>query len=119
MSNRLTGKPLPRWRVVLTPLLFLSLIVQMLGTALPAFASSVTSVTLTGGAGTATVGGTLYARSGQSLTLAVTTSSDTKCVDVTGFASPLHQTSTNGKSSWTFSLTAGTGDGGQTLTAAA
>jgi hypothetical protein len=81
-----------------------------------AFASTVASAAFTGGAGTASVGGTLYAKSGGALTLTVTTSSDTKCVEVTG---DLRQTSSTGKSSWTFPFTAGSGNGIQSVTATA
>jgi hypothetical protein len=84
----------------------------------PAYASTVRSATFTGGVGTTSAGGILYAKNGGALTLTVATSSDTKCVDVTG-AFTGHQTSSTAKSSWTFSFTAGTGDGVQTVTAAA
>src|SRR5438067_8061017 len=50
----------------------------------PAEASSVTSAAFSGGAGTVSVAGTLYAKNGGALTLAVTTSSDTQCVDIAG-----------------------------------
>src|SRR5438067_5059013 len=82
------------------------------------YASTVSSAVFTGGAGTASVGGTLYAKNGGALTLTVSTSSDTKCVEVTG-AFTSRQTSSTAKSSWTFSFTAGTGDSVQTVTAAA
>jgi hypothetical protein len=85
------------------------------------YASSVTSAAFSGGSGTVSVGGILYAKNGAALTLTVTTSSDTKCVDVTG-AHTGHQTSSTAKSSWTFSgaaFTAGAGDGVRTITAAA
>ncbi len=85
----------------------------------PADASSVTSAAFTGGAGTVSVGGTLYAKQGGALTLTVNTSSDTQCVDVSG-AFTGHQTSpTAGKSMWTFLTTAGSGDGAQSVTVAA
>jgi hypothetical protein len=48
----------------------------------PALASTVTSASFTGGAGTVAVGGTLYARNGGALTLTVSTSADAQCVDV-------------------------------------
>src|SRR6266536_603453 len=104
----------------LRAILSLSLFAQLLlpATALPTFASSVSSASFTGGAGTATVGGTLYAKSGGALTLTVTTSNDTKCVEVSG-AHAARQTSSTAKSSWTFSFTARTGDGAQAVTAAA
>ncbi|HEX4687644.1 MAG TPA: PxKF domain-containing protein [Nocardioides sp.] len=62
--------------------------------------------------------GSLYARSGQALTLTVTTSNDAQCVDVAG-AFTAHQSSATGKTSWTFGLTAGTGDGTRTVTISA
>jgi hypothetical protein len=81
-----------------------------------AFASSVNSASFSGGAGTAVVGGTLYAKAGASLTLTVSTSSDTQCVDVSG-AFTAHQESGAPKSSWTFpGLPAPTGNGPQTVT---
>jgi hypothetical protein len=84
----------------------------------PAGASSVTSAAFTGGAGTISSGGTLYAKQGGVLTLTVITSGDTKCVDVAG-AFTDHQTSDMAKPSWTFTTTAGSGDGVQSVTAAA
>jgi hypothetical protein len=83
-----------------------------------AFGSTVSTAAFGGGSGTVTVGGTLYAKSGGALTLTVTASSDTKCVEVTG-AHTAQQTSGGGKSNWTFNLTAGSGDGVQTVTVAA
>jgi hypothetical protein len=81
-------------------------------------ASSVSSASFSGGAGTVSVSGTLYAKVGGALTLTVNTSSDTKCVEVTG-AQTARQTSSTAKSSWTFNFAAGSGDGLQTVTAAA
>ncbi len=83
-----------------------------------AFGSSVSSAVFSGGAGTTTVNGTLYAKTGGALTLTVSTSNDTKCVEVTG-AFTARQTSSTAKSTWTFSFTAGAGDGAQSVTAAA
>ncbi|NUS51692.1 MAG: hypothetical protein HOQ22_11725 [Nocardioidaceae bacterium] len=82
-------------------------------------ASSVTSAVFSGGAGTATVGGTLYAKQGAGLTLTVVTASDTQCVQVTGAATLPRQTSSSGKSSWTFTTTAAGGDGAQAFTVVA
>ena len=84
----------------------------------PAAASSVTAASFSGGTGTASVAGALYAKNGGALTLTVTTSADTRCVQVTG-AHSARQTSTTPKSSWSFPFTAGTGDGIRTVTAAA
>jgi hypothetical protein len=81
-------------------------------------ASTVSSAAFTGGSGTVSVSGTLYAKNGGALTLTVNTSSDTKCVAVTG-AHTDRATSSTAKSSWTFSFTAGLGDGLQTVTASA
>jgi hypothetical protein len=83
-----------------------------------AFASSVTGAAFSGGTGTVASGGILYAKSGATLTLTVTTSSDTKCVDVLGLL-PGHQTSTVAKSTWIFTTTAGAGDGDRAVTATA
>ena len=84
-----------------------------------AYAASVTSAVFSGGAGTETVGGTLYAKQGAALTLTVVTSSDTKCVTVTGAATLPRQTSSTAKSNWTFTTTAPAGNGAQAFTVAA
>src|SRR3954452_12966615 len=81
-------------------------------------ASSVSSAVFTGGAGTATVGGTLYAKQGATVTLTVNTSADTNCVDVAG-AFTGHQSSATAKSVWTFTTTASAGNGAQGITATA
>ncbi|WP_141775706.1 PxKF domain-containing protein [Phycicoccus sp. SLBN-51] len=88
-------------------------------TAAPAWASSVTSATFSGGAGTVTVGGVVYAKQGGALTLTVVTSTDTKCVDVTGAATLPRQTSSTARSTWTFTTTAPAGNGAQAFTVAA
>jgi hypothetical protein len=85
----------------------------------PASASTVTSAVFSGGVGTVSVGGTVYAKQGAALTLTVATSSDTKCVDVTGAATVPRQTSSTAKSNWTFTTTAPAGDGAQAFTVAA
>jgi hypothetical protein len=84
----------------------------------PAYAASVTNAVFTGGVGTVKVGDTLYAKQGATLTLTVTTSNDTKCVDVAG-AITGHQQSNSAKTSWTFGTTAGAGDGAQSVTVTA
>ncbi|HEX5857932.1 MAG TPA: hypothetical protein VFY91_07480, partial [Microbacterium sp.] len=80
-----------------------------------AFASSVSSAVFSGGAGTASVGGTLHAKQGAALTLTLVTSSDTQCislpVEFTGA-----RTSNGGKAGWTFTTTAPAGNGVQTIT---
>ena len=84
---------------------------------LPATAADAISATFTGGAGTVSSGGVLYAKQGGALTLTVNTSSDTQCVDVAGALSGL-QTSSTAKSAWTFTFTAPTGNGVQAVTVA-
>ena len=87
-------------------------------TPAPAYSASVTSATFSGGAGTVTVGGALYAKQGAAVTLTLNTSADTKCVDVAGAFKGI-QTSATPKSSWVFTTTAGAGDGAQAVTVAA
>lgn len=83
-----------------------------------AFASSVSSAVFSG-TGTVAVAGTVYARAGTALTLTVTTSSDTKCVDVAGAAPLGRQTATTAKTGWVFTTTAPAGNGAQAFTVAA
>ncbi len=81
-----------------------------------ALGAQITSATLAGGSGTATVGGTLYAKQGQTVTLTVNTADKTKCVSLSG-AHTAVQTSNAVTSSWTFGpFTAGSGDGIRTVT---
>ncbi|MCU1575804.1 MAG: hypothetical protein JWP70_508, partial [Leifsonia sp.] len=96
-----------------------AVVAAMLSTT-PAFAagSTVTSATFTGGTGTVSSGGTLYAKQGGALTLTVITSNDTQCVDVAG-AFTAHSESSTAKSNWTFTKTAGAGDGVQAVTVTA
>jgi hypothetical protein len=96
--------------LVLTPALLGSLVAQ---------ASSVTSAVFTGGAGTVSVGGTVYSKQNATLTLTVVTSNDTKCVEVTGAAALPRQTSSTAKTNWTFTTTAPAGNGAQAFTVAA
>src|SRR2546421_9694168 len=76
-SHRRRGRLAVSWRLLA--------LVSMLGAMLAlipwssAGASTVSTATFSGGAGTVTVGGTLYAKNGGVLTLTVNTSSDTKC----------------------------------------
>lgn len=90
-------------------------VVAAMLSGMPAFASTVTTATFTGSAGTVSSGGTLYAKQGGALTLTVITSSDTKCVDVAG-AFTAHDQSAGAKTNWTFTTTAGAGDGAQGVT---
>src|SRR5436190_13238207 len=80
-----------------------------------ALGASITSAAFTGGSGTVLVDGKLYAKQGQTVTLNVTTSSDAKCVSLTG-AHAAVQTSSAPKSSWTFGpYTVASGDGARTV----
>jgi hypothetical protein len=103
-----------RWASFVGTFIVLAVVLSVLGSS--AFGSSVSSASFT--AGGVVVSGVRYAKDGQSVTLTVGTSSDTKCVEVTG-AHTSRQTSTTAKSTWTFSFTAGSGDGSQSVTAAA
>lgn len=87
-------------------------------TAAPAEAAGTTTAAFTGGAGTVSVAGTLYAKNGGALTLTVTAPSDTKCVDVSG-AFTAHAESGTPKTSWSFTTTGGTGDGVKSVTVSA
>ena len=107
-----------RLLAVTQAVLLVSSLLVYLAAPVGALASTVSSAAFTGGSGTVSVSGTLYAKNSGALTLAVTTSSDTKCVEITG-AHVARQTSSTAKSSWTFAFTAGSGDGLQTVTAAA
>jgi hypothetical protein len=80
--------------------------------------TAVTGAAFTGGAGTVTGAGTLYAKQGGALTLTVTTDSEVRCVEITG-AHSAQQTSTGARSTWTFAFTAGAGEGVRTVTATA
>ncbi|WP_350275674.1 PxKF domain-containing protein [Kribbella sp. HUAS MG21] len=87
--------------------------------AAPALAAGVTSASFSGGAGTVSVDGTLFAKQGAALTLTVGTSDDTRCVAVTGAATVPRQTSNTAKTTWTFTTTAPAGDGVKAFTVAA
>jgi hypothetical protein len=97
----------------------------IMGVAAAAFAvtgaqgASISSAAFVGGADTVTVAGTLYAKQGQSVTLTVTTSSQAKCVSLSG-AHAAVQTSGQAKSTWTFGpFTAAAGNGVRTVTVTA
>jgi hypothetical protein len=77
-----------------------------------------TTAAFSGGSGTATVGGTLFARAGAPVTLTVTAPDDTKCVDVAGAFSG-HQISDTARSTWTFAFTGEAGDGLRTVSVSA
>jgi hypothetical protein len=94
----------PAWRVVTVPLAAAALVLAALA---PAQAAAVTGASIAGGAGTVSVGGTLYARSGAVVTVTVTTDTSTKCVAV----GPAVQHSSAGQPSWTFPFTAAATEG--------
>jgi hypothetical protein len=117
MLNLLSGKRSGSLRVLAVVSMLLGMIAPII-TAGPTYASIVNSAVFTGGSGTASVGGTLYAKQGGALTLTVSTDNTTRCVDVTG-AHVGTLTSTSGQTNWTFSFTAGSGNGVQSVTATA
>ncbi len=84
-----------------------------------AFGASTTSASFSGGAGTATVGGTLYVKTGAVLTLTVTTSSDSECVEVTGDHTATLTSDGKPKSSWTVNFPAASGGGVKSVRVAA
>lgn len=102
----------------LAVLLATTLILGLLPFAAPARASSITTAGFEGGKGTFSSGGTLYAKNGGALTLKLTTSSDTKCVTVTG-AHTATATADKAKTAWSFTFSAGLGDGTQTVSVTA
>ena len=63
-------------------------------------AASVSGGSISGGANTASVGGVLYAKTGASLTLNITTSGDTQCVELDDAVDAV-LTSGSGKTTWT------------------
>src|SRR5688500_7795548 len=98
--------------------LFAILVVVLSGlTITPASAIPVTGASFSGGNGTATAGGIFYAREGATLTLSVTTD-EAKCVVVDG-AFSAGAVSATPRTSWTFTTTAGAGDGVRSVTVAA
>jgi phage terminase large subunit-like protein len=77
------------------------------GIAPVASAAQVASATLTGGAGTATVNGLLYAKQGAALTIGVTTDNATQCVDVMNAGVPVARlTGPTGQTAWSFTSAA-------------
>ncbi len=102
------------WAVIATVMALL-----VAGLSAPAaFALSVTSAVFSGGTGTALVGGVSYAKGGTSLTLTVSTSSDTRCVKVSG-AFDAVLTSSAARTSWVFTTSAASAEGLHAVTVAA
>jgi hypothetical protein len=108
------GNFVRRPRVAALIVVALSVVVALAAGVAAAMGASVTSVVVTGGAGTATVGGALHAKKDGVVTLTVRTSSDTQCVEIRG-AHTAMQGSVRAKSEWTFTFTAGDGDGLKTM----
>jgi hypothetical protein len=113
----------PRLMLVLTVLLGLLVPLVHAGAAL---AASATGAAFSGGAGTASVGGMLYAKQGAALTLTVTTDNTTKCVRVTDGTTTVDKDSGSVQTSWTFTqadsaalFTAGSGNDVKSVTATA
>jgi hypothetical protein len=92
----------------------------------PSYAASATGASFSGGTGTVTVNGTVYAKNGGALTLTVTTDNTTKCVRVTDGITTVDKNSGSAQTSWTFTsadsaalFTAGSGNGMKSVTATA
>ncbi|GAB3436899.1 OmpL47-type beta-barrel domain-containing protein [Flindersiella endophytica] len=88
-------------RCVPRGLLVAGVVAALLSAGGPVTAASFGTPAATYTAGGVSAGGAYYAKSGSSLILTVNTSADTKCVEVAGL--PM-QTSTAGKTSWTFEV---------------
>ena len=108
------GNFVRRPRVAALIVVALSAVIALVGSVAAAIGASVTAVTVTGGSGTATVGNALHAKKDATVTLTVTTSADTECVEVKG-AHTAVQKAPKGQDKWTFSFIAGAGDGVQSL----
>lgn len=84
-------------------------------------AAGVTGVIFAGGAGTTVVGSTLYARQGATLSVRLTTTNDTKCVELAGITptSTAVLTSATTKSDWPIPVVVPSGNGTVNVTASA
>src|SRR5436190_2893136 len=100
----------PAWPVFVLATLIATLVAMVCGGSVLAATVSITSASFSGGANTAVVGGTLYAKNSATVTLTVNTSSNAQCVQVSG-AHTGQQTSQNGQATWSFPFTAGSGPG--------
>jgi hypothetical protein len=109
--------PARRWARVLSAAVVLPVVLAGLVLAPASAQAGITSTAFSGTNGVVTSNGSLYARQGALLTLTVTTSSDTQCVDVSG-AFTDHAQSSTGKTLWTFTTTAPVGDGVKAVTVA-
>src|SRR4051794_26969662 len=119
-EDRMSARQQLRLRTLVTvQATFLAVIVTALLAVPGAFASSAVSVTLSGGTGTAVVGGTRFAKTGAALTVTVVTDTSMQCVQLSGansssLAAPSSSDATS--KTWQFAITAATGaDGPRTL----
>jgi hypothetical protein len=87
------------------------LILLASGLSVPPAYAVTASAAFSGGAGTVSVGETLYAKSGGVLTLTVSTSNDTRCISVVPATLAGQRTSATARTSWTFTGAADSGDG--------
>ena len=109
-------------RALLRGIFGLALLLQAAGAALPAEAQTAhvaVTATLTGGAGALTIGSNVFAQSGASLSLTVTTNPATACVVVSIGDQQIKQTASQARSSWTIPFKAPTGDAVQDIVATA
>ena len=109
------GNLVRRPRVAALIVVALSAVIALAGSVAAALGAAVTGVAVTGGAGTVTVGNALHAKKDATVTITVTTSPDTECVEIKG-AHTAVQTAPKGQDRWTFTFTAGAGNGVQTMT---
>ena len=71
-------------RTLLAPVTFVAAALLLGVLVAGAQGAAVTSAAFSGGAGTVTVGSTLYAKQDAALTLTVMTDADTRCVEISG-----------------------------------
>jgi len=103
-----------KWLRLTVVISMVAALLTPLATVSPVAASTVNPTTAFT-AGGVVVNGTRYAKSGQTVTLTVNTSSDTNCVRVSGAHTGEQTVNGGGQSTWTFNFTTGTGDGTQAV----
>src|SRR5918994_4010276 len=93
--------------------------VALIGIAAPsASAATVTSASFSGTNNTAFVGDVLYVKSSGRVTMTVHTTSDTRCLQISGAHSG-RQTATAPTTTWNLTFVAGSGEGVRSVTATA
>lgn len=118
-AHRVPGPPpRPRRRLTAGVLALTTVLTPALVSLTSSAEAATVSTAVFSGSGAVSANGTLFAKQGTVLTLTVTTSADTQCVDVAG-AFTAHQESAVAKSTWTFPTTAPAGDGAKSVTASA